>query len=158
MKQIINAVSPFCSSGSKTAYTFGRVYDEELKREVVKKTGEFDIHEFIQASNSKTDLNLLRAQMRASGQIPQVNEQDTIDMTLFPKDIHELNNVVNSVDERFAQLPDNIKAAFGTKDKFLSALISGTFEKTVVNYYQDLAKSQILKDTDTKVSDVDKGV
>ena len=60
-------------SGSCIEPIYSSVYDEELKREVVKKTGEFDIYEFIQASASQTDLALLREQMQSTGQIPIID-------------------------------------------------------------------------------------
>lgn len=130
----------FTPAGDRISPQFTKVYDENLKREIVKQTGTFDIYEFIQASECQSDLAMLRQQMISTGQVPTVSDE-VVDYSLFPQDIHELNNVVNSSAERFNALPDSIKVVFGNKDNFLASLVKGTYEQDIVNYYQAAAKS-----------------
>lgn len=124
--------------GSKMMPVYERV------DKIVVKTKEFDIDEFIQASNSQTDLAQLRQEMLTSGQLPSVSD-DVVDCTLMPQNIHEVYDVVNSVDERFKQLPENVQVIFGNKDNFLKALVDGSYEQKLIKGLNDFYEKQNLQ-------------
>lgn len=120
--------------GSNIQPVYERVYDKETGKSIVKKTGEFDIDEFIQASNCKTDLAMLRAEMISTGQLPTIGDE-VIDGTLFPENIHQLYDTINSVDNVYNQLPDSVKAIFKNKDAFMAALVNGSYVNTITSTF-----------------------
>lgn len=122
--------------GSKMQPVYKRVYDPKTGKSIVKQTGEFDIDEFIQASNCKTDLAMLRAEMISTGQLPTISD-DVIDGTLFPENIHQLYDTINSVDKVYNSLPDSVKAIFGNKDVFMAALVDGSYGNKIVESFKN---------------------
>lgn len=115
--------------GSHIAPVYKRVYDEELKKMIVKKVDETDIYEFIQASKSTTDLANLQQRMIALGEIPAVDPTlGSNDLTVFPDNIHDVYKMVNDVDGSFNQLPDSVKSIFGTKEVYLQSLLDGSYQ------------------------------
>lgn len=122
----------YTSIGSNIEPIYERVFNKETGKSLVVKTGEFDIDEYIQASNCKTDLAMLRQEMLATGQLPVVGDE-VVDATLFPENIHEVYDAVNQVDNVFNTLPDSVKALFKNKDDFMSSLIKGDYQQRVVN-------------------------
>lgn len=137
-----------CSnSGNRIAPVFKRVYDNDLKRNVVKKVDETDIQEFINASRSMTDLAALEKRLIATGEIPAVDPSlngDGIDFTQYPKDIHEVYSMVNDIDSSFSKLPENIQKIFGTKEVYMASALKGTLKETIIN---GLNKQTVPADT-----------
>lgn len=113
--------------GSKMMPVFERVKDPITGRMVVQHTKDFDIDEFIQASNCQTDLAMLRQEMITSGQLPTIDQDAVVDCTLMPQNIHEVYDVVNKMDETYNALPDSIKSIFKTRDEFQKSLVDGSY-------------------------------
>ena len=130
LTKIKNNCSIYTPIGSNIMPVYGRKYDEKTKTNFVVKIDEFDVDEFIQASETKTDLAMLRQQMMATGQIPVIDDT-VVDATLFPENIHELMKTVKDAGNTFDQLPASIKQIFGTSDKFLASLVDGSYSSKV---------------------------
>lgn len=131
--------------GSNIQPIYERVYDKATGKNLVVKTGDFDIDEFIQASNCKTDLAMLRQEMIANGTLPSVSDE-VVDMTLFPENIHEVFSTVNQAEKTYNELPDSVKAIFRSKDEFLAALIAGNYETKLINGLQSKNEGQITQE------------
>lgn len=139
MKNLTPKTIDYTPSGNKMMPVYKKVFDEKTKESHVLKVSEFDIDEFIQASNSQTDLAMLRQQMATTGQIPVVDDE-VVDATLFPENIHELMDTINNIENNFNGLPDSVKQIFGNKDAYVSALVDGTYNdkllKGLTKYYE----------------------
>lgn len=142
----------YTPAGDRVAPVYQNVFDEELKREVVQKTGEFDIYEFIQASATNTDLAMLREQMIRTGTLPVVDD-DVQDMSLYPDNIHELYDIVNSAEARFNALPEAIQNVFGNKDVFLRSLVEGTYNDKLNAYADKVIKAASINEPTNKEGD-----
>lgn len=120
--------------GKHIAPVYKRVYDANLKRNIVKKVDETDLFEFIQASASSTDLAVLQQRFIALGEIPAVDPtMGSNDLTIFPSNIHEVYDMVNNIDANFKALPESIRQIFGTSEAYTQALLNGTYQATLMN-------------------------
>lgn len=136
-KQVFN----FTPGGQRLEPVYKEVFDDETKKTDVREVDKIDIYEFVQASNSQSDLSQLREMMIRTGEIPAVDPdyQTGVDLTHMPKDIHELYDVVNNVDGVYNSLPDTIKSAFTSRDDFLNALVKDTYMSRVQTYVNEVA-------------------
>lgn len=123
-----------CPAGDVNAPVFKIVYDEKLKKNIVKQVDTFNIYEFIQASKSSTDLATLQKRWLELGEVPGgvLGFDGDVDMTLYPCDIHGVYKMVNDVDGAFNRLPESIQKIFGNKDAYLKALLDGSFNASVI--------------------------
>ena len=120
--------------GKHIAPVYKRVYDSDLKKNVVKKVDETDLFEFIQASASSTDLAVLQQRFIALGEIPSVDPtMGSNDLSIFPSNIHEVYNMVNNIDANFKALPESIQKIFGDSQSYMNALMNGTYQATLMN-------------------------
>lgn len=111
------------------------VFDEDLKRTVVKKTSTVNIYEYIQASNNLTDMAQIQEQMIRTGQIPSADpDMVSADLSYLPTDIHQLHQVVNNVEKTFNELDPNVKGAFSGPQEFMSSLMDGSYLNKVNTY------------------------
>lgn len=117
--------------GSNIMPVYERVFNKDTGKSIVVKTKDFDIDEFIQASNCQTDLAMLRQEMIASGQLPTIDKDEVVDCTLMPQNIHEVYDVVGKIDETYNALPSTIKGIFKTRDDFQKALVDGSYVSKV---------------------------
>lgn len=124
----------FSNPGNKIQAVMKKVFDSEKGREVVKKTGEIDIYEYIQSSASQTDFAQLRAAYLKTGVIPQVDPTLVHGQeSLHANNIHELFQAVEGAKEQFNSLPDEFKAIFGDADKFVEALTKGNAQSMIIS-------------------------
>lgn len=122
--------------GSAMAPVYKRVYNKKLDRNLVTKVDETDLNEFIQASASQTDLALLQKRFVELGEIPQnPNLIPGIDTTQMPSDIHGVYDMVNDVDSNFNRLPKSIQDVFGSSQAYLTALLNGSYQATIVKAF-----------------------
>lgn len=138
-------------AGSHTMPVYKQVYDEELKRNIVKKVDEFDLFEFIQASASQTDFALLEKRFVELGEIPQFDPSlGENDLTNMPGNIHEVYAMANDIADNFAKLPQSIQTIFGTKEAYMKALLDGSYQATIVNYINAQAEEAKKKKEEPK--------
>lgn len=137
--------------GSPISPVYKRVYDEKLKKSIVKKVDETNIDEFIQASKSQTDLAVLQKRFLELGEIPSVDSTlGSNDLTLFPSDIHGVYDMVNNVSDNFNKLPESVRQIFGDSETYLKSLLDGTYQATLVNAFNS-------KKTEVKAEDKKEG-
>ena len=135
--------------GSNIQPVYERVFDEKTGKSVVKQVDTFDIDEYIQASNCKTDLAMLRAEMISTGQLPSVTDE-VVDATLFPENIHELYATIKNVNGVYDSLPAAVKNVFKDKDAFMTALIDGTYEQKLMKGLQAVYEGQDKQEEEKK--------
>lgn len=126
-------------------------YDEEAKCELVKKVGEQDIDDFIQKSASSTDMAFLQREAIRTGQYPVDDRaQYGVDMTLMPRDIHELFATTKDINSHFSSLGEHAQKAFGSPEAYKEAVLNGTAEKILNAYFAKLAKEEAEKIKETQ--------
>jgi hypothetical protein len=143
-KVVIRKKATVCScSGSPIVKVKKRIFDEKLKRGVVKETGEtVNLYEQIKASDCLTDMALLRKEKMRTGQIPVVDSRfiNGVDFSVYPDNIHEVYKVHSQVAERFASLSPEVQKAFNKSvDVFYSACMEGTAKNKITTHYQKLS-------------------
>lgn len=131
-------------SGNKMAPIIENKYNEDLKKEVATKTGEFDIYEEIQMSSNGTEIEMLKRAAKNSG-VPVENDPDLVEgfnQSLVPNDIHEAMRINANVKESFAKLPEDIRKELfkGNANDYLSAVIDGSINTKINDFY--VAKAQ----------------
>lgn len=122
--------------GSPIVPRYKRVYDEKLKRNVVKHVDDFNIDEFIQASSNSTELAILKKKFVELGEIPNVSgvEPTYGDLSVMPDNVHELYHMQGKALDAFSKLPDNVKGAFASPDDLLNHIIQGDFTQVINTY------------------------
>lgn len=121
-----------CPAGDRIAPVYKKVYDERLKKNVVKKVDEFDLYEFIQASKNSADLALLQKRWIELGELDApIGFDGGQDMVNVPSNIHDVYKTLNDLDGAYNKLPDSLKAIFGSRDAYLNSLIDGSFNAIV---------------------------
>lgn len=132
--------------GNNIQPRYKRVYDEELKKSVVKQVGTINIYEEIQASSSLTDQMLLRRQAIASGvAIPGSGDEIYgFDTGLIPTDIHEAYHRANSFEDRFMKLSEEVRSVVFHNDPqaYVDSVVDQTIGKKIVDFYQAKAKAE----------------
>lgn len=135
--QIKEEEKMFVPSGKEIAHTFSRVYDEERKKEIVKRDGDFNIQEFIESCSNATDMAMLKERCVKLGEIPQSNPnvQYGVDEMLIPSDIHELNDTLKTAEATFNNFPAEVRAAFGNSyETYFKSVIAGN-SALIINQY-----------------------
>lgn len=108
-----------------------------------------NIHEFIQASKSSTDLATLQKRFMELGEIPVVDSTLTsVDTTVLPSDIHSLYNMVNDVNGNFNKLPESVRKVFGTAQDYLAAILDGSYSQKLADAFAP--KNNNANETETK--------
>lgn len=148
-KQASNGLPASCFSnpGNRIQPVYTRVYDDVLKREVVKHTSDTDIYELIQESDNSSDITLLK-KMINGGQVDAPEDplaQYGLDLANMPKNIHEVYDQVNHADSAFNSLPDYIKNGFGSVYAFEASLKDGSYYSKVETYANAYAKAEAAK-------------
>lgn len=132
--------------GNKIQPIYELEYDEKEKRELVKKTGEQDIDDFIQKSASSTDMAFLQREAIRTGQYPvDPRASYGVDMTLMPTNIHELFSTTSDINAHFSKLGEHAQKAFGTAEKYKEAVLNGSAEKILNQYFTKLAAEEAAK-------------
>lgn len=132
--------------GNKFQPIYELQYDEKAKKELVVMTGEQDIDDFIQKSASSTDMAFLQREAIRTGQYPaDPRAQYGVDMTLMPTNIHELFNTTSDIQAHFDKLGEHAQKAFGSATAYKEAVLNGTAEKVLNNYFEKLAKEEAAK-------------
>lgn len=126
--------------GNKIQPIYKMVFDEKLRKDVVKVVGEQDIDDFIQKSSSSTDIAFLQREAIRTGQYPaDPRAVYGVDMTLMPTNIHELYKSVNDIDSHFLKLPADVQAMFGSAENYKNAVLDGNAEAVIRAGYEQLA-------------------
>ena len=101
--------------GSSIADVWTRVWDDDLKRFIVKKTGQLPLDETIQESKNAADIAILKKQFEMTGQIPVADPTllNGIDLVGVPQNIHELYDFYNHAEAKFKTLPEDLQKALG---------------------------------------------
>lgn len=134
-------------AGSRIAPIYEEVFDEELKKKVVKKTGEFDLYEEIQMSSNGSEIAMLKKQAKASG-VPIENDPGLVggmNQTLYPSNIHEAMNYSKNVNEAFARLPKEIQEGVfgGDASKYLNAVLDGSVNTAIGSYFTKKSQPKV---------------
>lgn len=139
--------SCFSNKGNRVQPVYTRVYDSDLKREVVKHTSDTDIYELIQESNNSSDITLLK-KMINGGQVEAPEDplaQYGLDLANMPKNIHEVYDHTNDAANAFAALPSYVQEAFGSVGAFTSALKDGTYASKIDSIFTKQAEIEAAK-------------
>lgn len=139
--------SCFSNPGNRIQPVYTRVYDAELKREIVKHTSDTDIYELIQESDNTSDITLLK-KMINGGSVEAPEDplaQYGLDLANMPKNIHDVYDQVNSAENAFNSLPDYLKSGFGSVDAFEASLKDNTYYSKVEQYASAYAKAEAAK-------------
>lgn len=137
----------FTNPGNRVQPVYTRVFDDTLKREVVKHTSDTDVYELIQESDNTSDITLLK-KMINGGQVEAPDDplaQYGLDLGNMPKNIHDVYNQVNSADNAFNSLPDYLQKGFGSVEAFSNALKDGTYSSQVETIINNYAKAEAAK-------------
>lgn len=140
--------------GNKIQPIYELQYDEKVKKELVVKTGEQDIDDFIQKSASSTDMAFLQREAIRTGQYP-VDPRATygVDMTMMPSNIHELFNTTSDINSHFSKLGEHAQKAFGSAEAYKEAVLNGTAEKILNSYFSKLAAEEAKKIKETEIKE-----
>lgn len=130
-------------AGSKIAPILENKYNEKLKKEVVTKTGEFNLYEEIQASSNGTEIEMLKAQARRSG-VPIENDPELVpgvNQSLVPTDIHDAMRISSNVQGAFRRLPEELQNDLfgGNANDYLNAVMDGSVSQRISTFYQQRA-------------------
>lgn len=138
---------PFTDSGVPVAYKYQRVFDEESGRNILKVADKYDIEERIQASSNLSDIAIIKDRYKTLGEIPDLPQRGIsgIDTSKIPTDIHQLYKIISGAGAAFDKLPDDLKAAYGSKQKYLDAIVDGTAGQVLGKYIKSKAKKPDLK-------------
>lgn len=121
------------------------VFDEVLLEDGtmgLKKTGEQDLNEYIQSFREESLIyNLLdRFQKTNDPSIFNVKSGFYADVTNMPKDLMEAQNLMLSIDKKFASLSAVVKDKFDNNSKkFAAAILDGSIDKII----GDIAQSEL---------------
>lgn len=131
-------------AGKKLQPVYKREYSEKFKKNIVVKSGEQDIYEFIQASASSTDLEILKREAVSSGIEANVlpNAVYGIDTSIYPKNIHDLYRLSNNAKAIYDKYDDDTKAAFIDVNDFTESVVKGNAQTRIINYYKKIAEAK----------------
>ena len=132
--------------GNKMQPEYELQYDEKLRKELVVKVGEVDIDDQIQKSAHMTDFAFLQREAIRTGQYPTGDENSYgVDMTLLPTNIHELHKFSQDYKAAYDRLGEHGKKAFGSVQGYKDAILNGSAETILNNYFLKLSKEEIEK-------------
>lgn len=132
--------------GNKIMPIYELQYDEKIRKDLVVKTGEQDIDDFIQKSQSSTDMAFLQREAIRTGQYPvDPTAQYGVDMTLMPSNIHELYRITKDINTHFNSLGEHAQKCFGTAEAYKNAVLDGTAEAKLNAYFLKLQKEEAAK-------------
>lgn len=139
--EIITRSYFYTHPGDAIAPVFKRVYDENLKRDIVKVVDHFNLNEFVQSSASSVDLAILKKRALEMGESAGAFVGD-IDETLFPENIHDVYKFNSTLTEKFNGLEEGLKKQFGSVDKYRAAILNGSALDVAQKYYVAEAKKK----------------
>lgn len=130
--------------GEKIMPVHTRVYDEELKKEVVKKTSETDVYDLIQEANNTSDITLFKKMINGGQMEPPEDPvaQYGLDLGNFPSSIHEVYDRVNDGENAFNSLPQFIQDGFGSYEAMTQALLNGTYGQKLDDFTEAYVKQK----------------
>lgn len=132
--------------GNKMQPEYELQYDEKLRKDLVVKVGEVDIDDQIQKSAHMTDFAFLQREAIRTGQYPTGDENSYgVDMTLLPSNIHELHKFSQDYKAAYDRLGEHGKKAFGSVQGYKDAILNGSAETILNNYFLKLSKEEIEK-------------
>lgn len=132
--------------GNKMQPEYELQYDEKLRKDLVVKVGEVDIDDQIQKSAHMTDFAFLQREAIRTGQYPSGDENSYgVDMTLLPTNIHELHKFSQDYKAAYDRLGEHGKKAFGSVQGYKDAILNGSAETILNNYFLKLSKEEIEK-------------
>lgn len=125
--------------GDRIAPIFEEVFDEETKKKVVKKTGEFDIYEEIQMSSNGSEIAMLKRQAKVSG-VPVENDPGLIsgvNQSLVPNNIHEAMAQARNIQDAFGRLPADVQKELykGDAQAYYKDVMDGTVLTSINGFY-----------------------
>lgn len=157
MPNMVTFKYPSTCSGSKVQPVFKRVYDEDMKRGIVKQDGEVDLYEMIQEADNTSDMTLLKKAIKGDSSIaPDDASAVFSDGALMPNNIHELYGSSSEFTTQYQNLPDSVKKIFPDVNSFRAAIIDGSYTNKVVNGLQAQAMV-VAKAVQDTVQKEDKG-
>jgi len=125
---IIKFQYPGTCPGLKVQPVFKRIYDEDMKREIVKQDGEVDLYDMIQEADNSSDLILLKKAIQGDSRLAPDDPNATFsDGALYPNNIHELYGQESEFSTQYNKLPDPVKTIFPDVASFKAAVIDGTY-------------------------------
>lgn len=138
-----------------------KIYEERLNKDGVMdllQTGEHDLNEFVQTSLEGTKVyNILEAFERS--QDPSILNSVTgyfADVTDMPADLMAAQNLILSIDKKFAALPLDVKEKFdNSPQKFYQAFMDGSAAQILGDFAQNSSdpKPSAEADPTPKVGD-----
>ena len=136
--------------GNRIAPIIENKYNDNLKKEVATKTGEFDLYEEIQASSNGTEIEMLKAQARRSG-ISVENDPDLVsgfNQSLVPTDIHDAMKISSNVQGAFRRLPEELQNELfgGNANDYLNAVLDGSVSQKILDFYEQKATAPLVAD------------
>lgn len=137
--------SIYSCCGDRIQPIYKRVYNADMKREIVEHVDDFDIYESIQESDNTSDITLLKKMI--NGGTTEAPEDPLalygLDLANMPKNIHEVYDTVNHGNEAFEAMGDSYKKAFGSVEGLRQALLDGTASDIIkATYQKDLEAAQ----------------
>lgn len=132
--------------GNKMQPQYELQYDEKLRKDLVVQVGEVDIDDQIQKSAHMTDFAFLQREAIRTGQYPVApDDAYGVDMTLLPTNIHELHKFSQDYKAAYDRLGEHGKKAFGSVQGYKDAILNGSAETILNNYFLKLSKEEFEK-------------
>lgn len=133
-------IKEFLSNGNRKKAIYKYEYSETKHCPVRVPNGFMDLHDFIQQSADDIDFKAI-GQMLVDTRENVVDHfkvnGETFDMTGLPRDIHEYELMHNKLQNRFEELPDDMKALFGNDfNNFKRSWNDGSFTSIMKTYFK----------------------